>query len=312
MRLPSARGGAEPLQNGAVAPYPGVVPPSGGLTIGQVSGLLGVPVPTLRSWQERYAVGIPERTPGGHRRYRPDDVELLQALSAAVTRGVAPRTAAQALRRRQDGALPLALLGRLLDRATALDQPGLVRCLDEVEASLGLEATVDQVLLPCLREVGRRWELGVLDVAGEHLATTAARAWVARRLGASALRQAAPVVLAAAADNRHTVALEAFGLLLDRRGWPTVQLGADTPSTSVLVSVQGTGAQAVVITAQQVSRRRGAVEALRLLRTATGVRLYFAGGAFEGVRQRRDVPGTYLGDVLPEAADVVEAGLLGG
>jgi DNA-binding transcriptional MerR regulator len=70
-----------------------------GLTIGQLADRTGVPVATLRTWESRYGVPRPRRQDGGHRRYDPADVVLVQdivrlrdsglALSAAVTRAQA-------------------------------------------------------------------------------------------------------------------------------------------------------------------------------------------------------------------------------
>lgn len=281
------------------------------LTIGQVSQLLGVPVPTLRSWHLRYGVAQPERTSGGHRRYAAADVALLQALSSAVARGIAPRSAAQALTSPgPDVHRPVELLWRLLDHAAAGDQPGVVAVLDEGERVLGLEPAVHQLLVPALQEVGRRWEVGAIDVGAEHLVTSATRRWIDRRTGTAVVRHTtAPVLLAAAAGNEHTVALEAFGMLLDRRGWPTRSLGANTPTPALVRATRTTGAQAVVVTAHQVSLRRAAVEGLGALAATGSARLYFAGAAFESPASRRGVPGTYLGTVLPEAADLVEAKL---
>ena len=288
------------------APSVDVVAGQDGLTIGQVSELLGVPVPTLRSWHLRYGVATPERTTGGHRRYRDDEVSVLQALSAAVARGIAPRSAAQALRESpRDPRVPVSLLARALERAAECDQPGLADVLDEGERALGVEATVDRLLLPALQEVGRRWELGLVDVGVEHATTSATRSWIARRTHSTPWRDAAPVLLSAAPGNAHTVALEAFSMLLDRRGWPVCLLGADTPAASLVSSLRTNGAQAVVVTAHQVSRRRHAVEALRAL-SGPPITLFYAGGAFSSASRRSDVPGTYLGDVLPVAADLVE------
>lgn len=281
-----------------------------GLTIGQVSALVGVPVPTLRSWHERYGVATPARTPGGHRRYGPEDVQVLHAMRAAVGRGLAAGTAAQAVRAPSgDPDVPLSLLTELLDRAAAHDQGGVMQVLDEAEQAVGVDRTVDRLLVPALREIGDRWERGQLDVGVEHLATAAAQRWIARRTAMSTPRRGpAPVILAAAPDNRHTVALEALGLLLHDRGWPTCQLGADTPVPALLRAVNAVRPQAVVVTAHQVSRRRAAVAALEAL-GSTGARRWFAGAAFDNARHRAGVPGTYLGTSLPEAADLVCAEL---
>jgi hypothetical protein len=58
-----------------------------------------------------------------------------------------------------------------------------------------------------------------------------------------------------------------------------------------------------------VTRRRAAVSALTAI-TSEGVSLFYAGAAFDSPRHRRDVPGTYLGTVLPEAADLVGLALV--
>lgn len=286
---------------------------SSGLTIGQVSELLCVPVPTLRSWHRRYGVALPERTPGGHRRYAPADVAALQALTTAVSRGIAPSTAAVTMRDSPvDPRLPLEFLAELLELARACDQAGVLRLLEQGQRELGVEGTVERLLLPSLREIGRRWELGQLDEGVEHLATTAARRWVALQVaGAPEPRGVAPVLLAGAPGNEHVVALEAFEAVLRCRGWATRQLGANAPVPSMLAVQRATGAQAAVITAHQVSRRRAAVDALRALREVLPSTVFFAGAAFDAARQRNGVPGTYLGTVLSEAADVVEQRLTG-
>jgi DNA-binding transcriptional MerR regulator len=59
-------------------------------SIGAVSKLLGVPTQTLRTWQERYGVVVPERSAGGHRLYSRDQLELLRFLADQVAAGLSP------------------------------------------------------------------------------------------------------------------------------------------------------------------------------------------------------------------------------
>lgn len=278
--------------------------PLTGFTIGQVSEKLGVPVPTLRSWHRRYGVALPLRTEGGHRRYSAADVRALQELATAVTRGIAPRLAARAVAAAADDALPL--LPKLLAAATAGDQQWLEATLDESAAQHGLEATLDRLLLPALHEVGRLWELDEIGVDVEHLATTASRRWIARgRASRPARSRTAHVLLAAGPGNEHTVALEAFGLVLAHRGWTTRELGANTPVPSILNAADNTHAKAAVVTAHQVSRKRGAVSALHAL-AERGIATYYAGAAFDSPGSRMSLPGTYLGTSLVAAATKVE------
>jgi CheY-like chemotaxis protein len=76
-------------------------------SIGAVSKMLGIPAATLRTWQERYAVVVPERSEGGHRLYTRDQVEQLRFLVDQVAAGLSPADGHRLLRERVAAALPL-------------------------------------------------------------------------------------------------------------------------------------------------------------------------------------------------------------
>lgn len=69
-------------------------------SIGAVSRMLGVPAATLRTWEERYAVLPPERSPGGHRLYSREQVEALQFVVRSMEQGVSPADAHRLLEAR--------------------------------------------------------------------------------------------------------------------------------------------------------------------------------------------------------------------
>lgn len=48
------------------------------LGIGEVAELTGIGVGTLRMWEQRHGFPVPQRTQSGHRRYAPEDVEVLR------------------------------------------------------------------------------------------------------------------------------------------------------------------------------------------------------------------------------------------
>jgi DNA-binding transcriptional MerR regulator len=76
-------------------------------SIGAVSKMLGVAPQTIRTWQERYGVVVPERSPGGHRLYTRDHLEQLRFLSDQVTSGLSPADAHRLLRERLADGGPL-------------------------------------------------------------------------------------------------------------------------------------------------------------------------------------------------------------
>jgi len=62
-------------------------------SIGAVARMLGVPTATLRTWEERYDVVMPERSPGGHRLYSRDQVEQLRFVLRNIESGLQPADA---------------------------------------------------------------------------------------------------------------------------------------------------------------------------------------------------------------------------
>jgi CheY-like chemotaxis protein len=69
-------------------------------SIGAVARMLGIPVPTLRTWQDRYDVVVPERSPGGHRLYSRWQLEQLRFLRDRVSAGLSAADAHRLLQRR--------------------------------------------------------------------------------------------------------------------------------------------------------------------------------------------------------------------
>jgi len=55
-------------------------------SIGALGRMLGVSPATLRSWEERYGVVVPERSAGSQRLYSRDDLDLLEGIEVVEGR----------------------------------------------------------------------------------------------------------------------------------------------------------------------------------------------------------------------------------
>ncbi|MET8332122.1 MerR family transcriptional regulator [Streptosporangium canum] len=66
-----------------------------GYGIGAVARRLGVPAPTLRTWNLRYGIGPSRRSPGGHRRYDAGDLRRLEEMNRLIRAGVPAADAAR-------------------------------------------------------------------------------------------------------------------------------------------------------------------------------------------------------------------------
>lgn len=281
------------------------------LRLGDVADAIGVPGTTIRAWETRYGWPDPARTAGRHRRYSPEDVRRLVALRNEIARGRNAGEAVEMLRaidaRRAHGYVEPIVSG-----AIDLD-PGRVRsALLEAERDLGVVATVENVAVIALREIGDHWAIGTCDVAGEHLGTGEIRRWFTEVAARGVDRTSGrPVVLACGPEELHTGGLEAFRVLLVERGIQALLLGAQTPPESFALTVSEAGAAASVMLCHRPQARRGSLVTLRMLSAIPDTDVFYAGNGFAAARGRRSVPGTYLGTDLSAAADLVSGRLAG-
>ena len=273
------------------------------LSIQQASEALNVPAPTIRSWERRYGVPVADRSNGGHRRYTLAQLDRLRWMRDLIAQGRRPLEAA-ALVKAGHGTSPGPLVEAFLQGARDLAPGSITRTLEVARETLGLDRTVDEVILSAMREVGEWWHTGRIDVAHEHLATYATRAWLSTPALTGPVRPQPPIILSCGPRDHHTLGLEAICALLRHRRWDCRLLGGRTPVESLSHAVQETNAAAVVLVCHVTVGRPDAVEALRSVER-WGPHLFYAGGAFTSRRARQGVPGRYLGTNLARAADLV-------
>ena len=70
------------------------------------------------------------------------------------------------------GSEPFAELRRALD---AFDEPAAQAVLDRLIAELSLPAVLRDIILPCLADLGQRWQAGTASIAAEHFASNLIR-----------------------------------------------------------------------------------------------------------------------------------------
>lgn len=282
-----------------------------GLPMQRASIVLGIPAPTLRSWERRYGLPTTLRSVGGHRRYSDVALNELRLMRDEIAHGQRAADAARSVRLMLDQNDPVAARINQFLVASQLMEPDSVRAvLDLAQAELGLAAALDEVLLPAMRQIGNWWETGRCDVGQEHLTTEVARGWLARATSfAPDSTDDRPVILACGPRDMHTLGLEALATLLAHHRRSCRVLGARTPQANLVTAVGITSAAAVVIVSHLSTYRRVTVETIRAV-ADTGTPTFYAGNAFFFPGSREGVPGTYLGENVAMAADLVLASLL--
>ena len=263
---------------------------------------MNVPAPTIRSWERRYGVPLADRSSGGHRRYARVQLDQLRRMRDLIAQGRRPVEAA-ALVKAGHATSPGPLVDAFLQAARDLAPGSIARTLDAARETLGLDRTVDEVLLPAMREIGEWWHAGRIDVSHEHLATNATQAWLATIRPTGPVRPQPPIILSCGPQDHHTLGLEAIGALLRQRRWDCRMLGARTPAESLARAVPRPTQWASFwsVTSPPDARR----PSTRCAPPAAPPHLFYAGGAFASRRARHGVPGHYLGTNIAQAADMV-------
>ncbi|MET9850520.1 MerR family transcriptional regulator [Streptomyces ossamyceticus] len=139
--------------------------------------------------------------------------------------------------------------------AVRLDAPAVEERLAGVVERYGVTVAWQEVLVPTLHAVGRKWESsGDRYVEVEHLLSWHVST-VLRRCAAPAgsrheTAAPGPVVLACVPGEQHTLPLEALNAALSQLGLPSRMFGAAVPAEALVAAVDRLGPTAVVLWAQ--------------------------------------------------------------
>lgn len=247
-----------------------------GLTTGTVARQLGVAPTTLRTWDRRYGIGPAHRHGGRHRRWTPEDIAVLEHMCELTSSGVPPAEAARTALNGTPGTRAPAVAPHVLPSRSGTEPDGLTADVARQErrgltsAALrldawtidgrltaaidryGLLAAWDQVIMPTLHAVGRKWQTsGERYVEVEHLLSWHVSSAL-RRVAAkpAATDGAGLALLACTPGETHTLPLEALAAGLAERGLGVRMFGASVPGEALGEAVRRIGPSAVVLWSQ--------------------------------------------------------------
>jgi MerR family transcriptional regulator, light-induced transcriptional regulator len=290
----------------------------------------GLKPDTLRAWERRYGLPQPARTSGGHRLYSQRDIDMLNWLIERQEEGLSISRAVEMWKQLlADGKEPLLEMAGPADSAVPaplevgstlaqLRESWIEACLafDEQQANYVLAQTFAlyppetgciEVLQKGLSQIGERWYQGEVTVQQEHFASVIAM----RRLEALLAANPAPtqtrrLVIACPPQEEHTFSPLLLTLLLRRRGWGAIYLGADVPLAGLESMVRQTRPDLVVLIAQMLPTA-ATMHPLAAYLHEEGIPLAFGGRIFNiAPSLRTRLPGHFLGEQLEQAPYVVE------
>ncbi|HEX6271119.1 MAG TPA: B12-binding domain-containing protein [Anaerolineales bacterium] len=299
----------------------------------------GIAADTLRAWERRYGLPMPQRSAGGHRLYSQRDIETVkwlikrQAEGLSISRAVdlwneQIATGSDPLAGSVQTALATASTIPAYDQSpdTTLDslRAGWVEaCLNFSEAkaeqilnqafSLSpVEVVCTEVLQKGMSEIGDLWYENRASVQQEHFASGLAM----RRLDALLSASPSPtrnqtLIVGCPPGEWHTFTSLLLSLLLRRRGLNVLYLGANVPVSQFTDAVRNARTSLVVLIAQQLISA-ATLQHTALVLSSQKIPVAFGGRIFNLRRDISDsISGYFLGNDLNTALEEIEVILNG-
>jgi DNA-binding transcriptional MerR regulator len=210
--------------------------------------LTGIKAHTIRIWEKRYGILIPERTDTKIRLYSDEELTLLLNVALLNNSGVKISRIAVLSRDQikdkvwevkgsniEDNSIELMLLA-LLD----IDECQFKNVLEELIASIGIERMFSEKLIPFLDRIGVMWLVGSITTAQEHFISNLIRQKLISELDKLPVPQSKTdnVLLFLPEHEWHEISLLYYHYVLRRNGRNTFYLGQSLPYDALLESVE--------------------------------------------------------------------------
>jgi len=290
----------------------------------------GIAPDTLRAWERRYGLPMPDRTPGGHRLYSQRDIEIIKWLLAKQEEGLSISRAVGLWKELtisdqdpisdslieippviQTTAIPGTNLESLrvawLEACMDFNESLADQLLNQAFAMVPMETVCVELLQKGLIEIGEMWYRSRATVQQEHFTSALAH----RRL--DTLIAAAPpptrlqtILIGCPPGEQHTFTSLLLTLFLRRRGIKVVYLGANVPVQRFDQTVGTVRPQLVILSAQLLQTAKGLLETSQQLR-ASKTQVAYGGRIFNIAPELRQyIPAHFLGTSIQEALGSIE------
>lgn len=294
----------------------------------------GLGADTLRAWERRYGLPVPNRSAGGHRLYSQHDIETVKWLMKRQAEGLSISRAVDLWNEQiASGVDPLAgpaqtasvtastmpiqyqapdtnldsLRMRWVEACMEFSEAAAEQVLNQAFSMFPVEVVCVDVLQKGMSEIGERWYQNRASVQQEHFASGLA----IRRLDALLSASPAPtrnqtVLIGCPAEEWHTFTPLLLSLLLRRRGLNVIYLGANVPLEQFSNTVTNLDVDLVILVAQQLISA-AALQETALALSGKKIRVAFGGRIFT-IHQEiaNSIPGFFLGNTLSEAVENIE------
>ncbi|OGN94185.1 MAG: hypothetical protein A2Y88_00920 [Chloroflexi bacterium RBG_13_48_10] len=287
---------------------------------------VGINPVTLRAWERRYDLLKPKRSPGGHRLYSRQDIEMLKWLIERQAEGLSISSAVEMWKSQHHDEkgnfqflpTPVPEIGtgvsildlfrdRWISACLLFDNQSANQTLDEAFAVAAPDMILIEVIQKGMALLGERWNFGSVIVQQEHFASAVAIRRVNTLLAAVAPpTRPGHILVACPPGEEHDFILLEVTYLLRRYGWDVVYLGSNVPLIDLDATIRSTS-PILFLSAAQMLKTAASLRNLSEYIVTQGVPMAYGGGIFDQVPAvTQCVSGYYLGTDLARVPNQVE------
>jgi DNA-binding transcriptional MerR regulator/methylmalonyl-CoA mutase cobalamin-binding subunit len=289
----------------------------------------GVTPATLRAWERRYGILLPDRTAGGHRLYSARDIAAIKWLREQIEQGLTISRAVALLQHQlgQEGAVPVAPVQvltetphpahsldtirlNLYETLIEFDEFTAEEILSEAYSLHPIESVCLNVIQPALAQLGHDWAAGKITIAHEHFAANYLRRKLLALIDTGPSTRTGLIAIGAAPADMHEMGILLLSIFLRRRGWRVVYLGQSVPLEDLPRSLPKLNADVLVLSAtvaDSAQELRGIQAWLDQIPAAQRPAFAFGGPAFNQQPELiAAVPGMFLGETIQSGITSIE------
>jgi DNA-binding transcriptional MerR regulator/methylmalonyl-CoA mutase cobalamin-binding subunit len=293
----------------------------------------GVTPATLRAWERRYGILLPDRTAGGHRLYSARDIAAIKWLKEHIEQGMTISRASALLQKQlymNDGqslqsAKPMAAVlaetpqpsrsvdtikTDLYEALVEYDELSADEILSEAYALHPIEAVCTAVIEPVLVELGHAWAGGQISISTEHFASNYLRRKLIALITDGPSTRRGTIAIGCAPTDLHEMGILLLSIFLRRRGWHVVYLGQAVPLEDLAQALPQINADVLVLAAtviESAQHLKPVQAVLDQVDEAQRPVFAFGGPAFnQHPELRAETPGLFLGETLQAGINAIE------
>jgi len=212
----------------------------GKYSINELEKLSGIKAHTIRIWEKRYKLIIPQRTPTNIRFYSDDDLKKIINVSLLNNHGIKiSRIAGLSVEEINRAILDMSeakpqsdvYIDQLVVAMVDLDEAKFEKILTILTDKLGFEKCITEVVYPFMEKIGVLWQTGTITPAHEHFISNLIRQKLITSIASLPIpsKGTRKAILFLPEGELHEIGLLFYHYITRSKGFKTFYLGQSVP-----------------------------------------------------------------------------------